>query len=151
MLLINLNKLISTFFFFGYFPKLPGTFGTLGGVFLYILIFHYFKISNIHFLIVIIIIILLSIYTSDKSIKFFHNSDPKEVVIDEVAGFFVTMLFVPFSIVNIIIGFLLFRLFDVSKLFFVKKLERLPGGVGITMDDVGAGIISNVLLQIMIY
>jgi len=61
------------------------------------------------------------------------------------------MLFVPFSIVNIIIGFLLFRLFDVSKLFFVKKLERLPGGIGITMDDVGAGIISNVLLQIMIY
>ena len=61
------------------------------------------------------------------------------------------MLFIPFSIVNLIIAFLLFRLFDVWKPWFVGDFEKMPGGLGITMDDVGAGIMANALIQIMIY
>jgi len=81
----------------------------------------------------------------------FDSEDPVCVVIDEVAGIFVAMLFVPFSITNLTIAFFLFRLFDVWKPLFVRTLERLPGGLGITMDDVGAGLISNLIIQIMIY
>jgi phosphatidylglycerophosphatase A len=146
-----INKLISTFFYVGFLPKLPGTFGTLAGAILYFFINYLYYPSDSTLLFITIVIIVVSIVTSHYSIEIFNSKDPLCVVIDEVAGIFVAMLFVPFSIINLIIAFFLFRLFDVWKPLFVRTLENLPGGLGITMDDVGAGLISNLLIQIMIY
>jgi len=145
------NKLISTFFYMGFLPKLPGTFGTLGGAILYYYLNNLYVLSSLHILLITLFVIIVSIITSDYAIKIFNSKDPLCVVIDEVAGIFVAMLFVPFSLTNLVIAFFLFRLFDVWKPLFVRSFERLPGGLGITMDDVGAGLIANLLIQIMIY
>ena len=68
-----------------------------------------------------------------------------------MAGYFVSVLFLPFDYNLIIIAFILFRLFDIYKPFLVKKLEDLKGGLGITLDDIAAGILTNILIQFMIY
>ena len=72
-------------------------------------------------------------------------------MIDEVAGFFVALLFIPFSILNLFSAFVLFRLFDIWKPLFIKEFEKLPGGLGITLDDVAAGVVANLCLQIIIF
>jgi phosphatidylglycerophosphatase A len=77
--------------------------------------------------------------------------DSNKVVIDEVAGMSVTLLFVPVKGVNIFIGLLLFRFFDIVKPLFIKKIERLPGGWGVMMDDLVAGFYANIILQIVIW
>ena len=144
-------KIVSTFFYSGYFPKMPGTFGTLMGAIFYYFITVCFQPSSMQFCFITLIIILISIISSHYSIKIFNAKDPNVVVIDEVAGFFVAVLFVPFSILNLATGFLLFRLFDVWKPLFVKDCEKLGGGLGITMDDVVAGVLADVCLRIIIF
>ena len=146
----SILSIIPTFLFFGYFPKIPGTFGTLGGVLFSIFLVDYLKIDPNTFLITTILIIILSVYSSNWAINYFNSNDPKEVVIDEVAGFMVSILFIPFESRYIIVAFILFRLFDISKPFFVKSFEKLPKGWGITFDDVAAGVLANFLLQAMI-
>lgn len=69
---------------------------------------------------------------------------------DEVIGMWITMLFVPFNNINLLIGFILFRFFDIAKPLGVRKLEALPRGVGVMADDVLAGIYANIVLQIII-
>ena len=77
------------------------------------------------------------------------KADPAQIVIDEVCGYLVTMLYVAPNLTNIITGFILFRFFDIAKPPPLRKLERLPGGVGIVADDILAGIYSNIVLQII--
>ena len=146
----SILSIIPTFLFFGYFPKIPGTFGTFGGVLFSIFLVDYLEIDPHTFLFTTIFIIILSVYSSNWAIKYFNSNDPKEVVIDEVAGFMVSILYIPFELRYIIVAFILFRLFDISKPFFVKSFEKLPKGWGITFDDVAAGVLANFLLQAMI-
>ena len=146
-----INKLISTFFYVGFLPKLPGTFGTFAGALSYYFIYESYRPTSIEMFLITVAIIIVSIITSNYAIEIFKSNDPLCVVIDEVAGLFVAMLFIPFSITNLVIAFFLFMLFDVWKPLFVRGFERLPGGLGITMDDVGAGIMTNIIIQIMIY
>ena len=76
--------------------------------------------------------------------------DPQEVVIDEVVGMAVTLALVPLDLKTIGLGFLLFRIFDVAKPFPVRRFEKLPGGWGIVMDDVMAGIYANLCLRVVL-
>ena len=73
--------------------------------------------------------------------------DPGEVVSDEVAGFMVTLYLLPFSWPFLAGGFVLFRLLDILKPFPIRRLERLPGGAGVVLDDVAAGILANLILR----
>jgi len=75
--------------------------------------------------------------------------DPQEVVIDEVMGMAVALAFMPLNLKSVGFGFLLFRFFDVTKPFPARRSEKLPGGWGIVMDDVVAGIYANVSLRII--
>lgn len=129
---------------------IPGTFGTFGGVLFSIFLVDYLEIDPHTFLFTTIFIIILSVYSSNWAINYFNSNDPKEVVIDEVAGFMVSILYIPFELRYIIVAFILFRLFDISKPFFIKSFEKLPKGWGITFDDVAAGVLANFLLQAMI-
>ena len=76
------------------------------------------------------------------------GKDSYRVVIDEVAGMWITMLFVPISAPSLLVGLVLFRFFDIVKPLYIRRMEQLPGGVGVMMDDVLAGIYANLLLQI---
>ena len=78
------------------------------------------------------------------------RNDPREVVIDEIAGQMVTLLFVPLTVQTVVAGFLLFRVADIWKPFPARRSEALPGGLGIMMDDLIAGVYANLAVQAMI-
>jgi phosphatidylglycerophosphatase A len=79
------------------------------------------------------------------------GKDPSKVVIDEVAGMCISLLFLPVQVKYVIAALILFRFFDILKPMLIKKVELLPGGWGIMMDDVLAGIYSNALLNAAIW
>lgn len=79
------------------------------------------------------------------------SNDPSEIVIDEFVGTLITFLFIPINIKTIILGFLLFRFFDILKPYPIKKIEEIGGSAGIILDDVVAGIYANLMLRFLIY
>jgi phosphatidylglycerophosphatase A len=77
--------------------------------------------------------------------------DPQFVVIDEVAGQLITLIAIPVSWKSLLLGFILFRLFDIVKPPPVRQLERLPEGIGIVVDDVAAGLYALVIMQVALH
>ena len=130
----------------GLIPIAPGTFGTLAAIPL----FYVLSFTPLYlYLAITVLIILISVRASRIAEGIFGKTDPGEVVADEVCGFLVTMILVPPTITNIFFGFLLFRLFDITKPYPVRKFESLPGGWGIVMDDVMAGVYACISLHIL--
>ncbi|MDB5136494.1 MAG: phosphatidylglycerophosphatase [Mucilaginibacter sp.] len=101
-------------------------------------------------LIITIAITLLGIWSSNVVCKIW-GKDPARVVIDEVAGMCISLLFVPVTIKYVLTALILFRFFDIAKPLFIRKLEKLPGGWGVMFDDVLAGIYANVILQTILW
>jgi len=100
----------------------------------------------LQFWLVVVGVIACSIYFSSRSKELFGKEDSGRIVIDEVAGQLVTFLFVPITIRTLIAGFVLFRFFDIVKPFPVYRMEELDDGLGVTMDDVAAGVLANLSL-----
>lgn len=137
---------IATGFGSGYIPKIPGTVGTLVGLLLFLLLK---DLSPVSYGVTLIGFIFLSVWVATVAESCFQEKDSRKIVIDEVLGFLVSMAFVPFSWPNLLAAFILFRLFDISKPFPCRLIERrLPSGWGIVGDDVVAGIYANLVLQI---
>lgn len=99
----------------------------------------------------IIITIAIGIPAASAIARSSGLKDPQNVVIDEVAGQWLTMLFAPISWKTMLVGFILFRGFDILKPPPVRQLERLPEGTGIVVDDVAAGIYSLVIMQLLLH
>ena len=99
----------------------------------------------------IIIIFFVGVKSADAVIKRTGNNDPSEVVIDEVCGILVTFFLIKANWQLAIIGFFLFRLFDIVKPFPVYQFEKLPRGWGVMADDVAAGLCANAILQYISY
>jgi phosphatidylglycerophosphatase A len=95
-------------------------------------------------------ITLLGVWSSSIVEKIW-GKDPARVVIDEVAGMCIGLLFVPVSIKYVIIALILFRFFDIVKPLYVRKMEELPSGWGIMMDDVLAGIYTNIIVNAVVW
>lgn len=100
-------------------------------------------------LIATILITILGIW-SGNVVEEIWGKDHNRVVIDEVAGMCITLLWIPVTPLNIFIGLILFRFFDILKPLFIRKLEDLPGGWGVMFDDILAGIYANILLQVIV-
>ncbi len=142
----GIAKLIATFFYTGYFPYAPGTIGTLAAVPLYYLVSglpYYFYIPFT------VLFIVLSVWASGIAEGIFGSKDPGYIVADEVCGYLVTMTLVPLTLTNVVIGFFLFRFFDIVKPPPSRQSEGLKGGLGVVMDDVIAGVYANIALQII--
>ncbi len=134
-------KIIATGFGLGKSPVAPGTVGSLSAIpFIYI-----FGNSFFEKLIFLIVFIPLGVVASQYIIDTTQNPDPDEVVVDELVGYFITMLFVPHTFWWIVLGFIVFRLLDILKPFGIRKLET-PDGVGVMLDDIAAGLLGAVLL-----
>ncbi len=129
----------------GYVPGAPGTAGTLAAVGVVYLLS--LAGGTILFSVLTLGLIIISFATAGRCASILGREDPPEVVIDEVCGFLVCMLFVPLNPINLALGFFLFRFFDIAKPFPIRRVERLPGGYGIVMDDVLAGVYGNLCLQ----
>jgi phosphatidylglycerophosphatase A len=151
------DKQIATFFGVGYTPVAPGTAGALiGGVIFYLLnlILSNCGLDYYNIQIILILIILTVMLIAVRSIKRLENTwehDAQQIVIDEVVGVWIAMLFIPFTWLNYVLAFILFRIFDIVKPFFIKKLDELKSSWSIMLDDVVAGVYANLVLQLIIF
>ncbi|MEM8844251.1 MAG: phosphatidylglycerophosphatase A [Pseudomonadota bacterium] len=128
----------------GLAPVAPGTFGTLAGIPLYLLMAQW---SLPIYCIVLFILCVLSIFIAGKSSQFLGVHDHGGIVVDEIVGFLLTMTFAPAGWMWILIGFLLFRLFDILKPWPIKAMDQhISGGLGIVLDDLMAGIYGGLSL-----
>jgi len=129
-------ELVATFFYVGKLPVAPGTFGSLVALIIWL----FLPITASVQLSMLILLFILGIYSSHKVAIYLQVHDPSEVVIDEVVGMGISLFMLPHNIVLYVIAFLLFRLFDILKPSFIYQVQDLPGGWGIMLDDVIAGI-----------
>lgn len=140
----------STGFYSGFMPFAPGTFGTLTALPLCYLLS--ISARPMWQATIIAIVIAAAVWLADASEKLLGRKDPGCIVIDEMAGMLVTVAGLPFTFFTAGAGFVLFRMLDIFKPFPIRFLERkIPGGAGIVMDDVVAGIIANITLRIILY
>lgn len=101
-------------------------------------------------LVLTVVVIFTGVYTGNK-VEPAWGKDSSKVVIDEVAGMLVTMLFIPANIYFLAGGLILFRFFDIVKPLYIRRMESFPGGAGVMLDDVLAGVYANVVLQIAVF
>lgn len=125
-------------------PFASGTFGTLAAV-LFILIF---RPADFTLLVITVAVIIVGTVAAQVAECYYNEKDSGRIVIDEVAGYFVSILYVPRGFVVLVLAFFLFRAFDIIKPPPVNYMERIRGGAGIMLDDVAAGIYVNIILQI---
>jgi len=141
-----LVRFFATGFYSGYVPFAPGTAGSAVGLLIYWI--PGFE-NHIILLSSIVVMFFVGVFVSGIMERSYGN-DPPIVVIDEVVGMWITLLFLPKSIILSVGGFLLFRIFDIIKPPPARNLESLKKGWGIMLDDVMAGIYGNLVLQVLV-
>ena len=140
--------LIATGFGAGYAPIAPGTAGTLVAIPVFLVL------SSIPFPlyeITILTFFFFASWISGEAQSCWGRKDDLRIVIDEIMGYLITMLWLPKTLFFIILGFFLFRFFDIFKPPPIRLLERVKGGYGVVLDDVLAGVYANIVLQIISY
>ncbi len=151
-----IRKTLSSLFFLGYIPLMPGTIGSLVTAGL----LWYFRDSvapffmpqyAVKFCFFYIIFLAITIFLSNDSKETHGSEDSKHIIIDECAGQIITFFLHPLSWRVLLLGFLLYRFYDIVKPFPVYKFEEIEDGLGVTMDDVAAGVMANVSLFIIIW
>ena len=142
--LVHSANWLATCFQIGYLPLAPGTWGSAAALISWRLLpeMELFRLSLIMIVIFLVGVIASSIVSDEKG-----NSDPSKVVIDEWVGMWIALLMIPNEWLWLGIAFLLFRIFDIIKVYPANRFERLPGGWGIMMDDVVAGLYAGVITQ----
>jgi phosphatidylglycerophosphatase A len=141
--------LLATVGYVGHFPIAPGTAGSAAGLLLYAAL----RLAGSSVLDVAVIVALFAAGCWAGSIAEAHyqRTDPGYVVLDEVIGMLLTLLFVPVTWVGALVGFFLFRAFDIVKPFPARQCERMHGGLGIMADDAVAGIYGNLALRLIVW
>ncbi|MDR3048322.1 MAG: phosphatidylglycerophosphatase A [Elusimicrobiota bacterium] len=129
----------------GYIKYVSGTFGSAAALIFWLFIPDDYKIQAVF----IIAAIIVSVITSSYAERIYDNIDDGRIVIDELCGMWISVFMLPKTPFFLIAGFLLFRFFDIKKPLFINKLQELKAGLGITADDVAAGIFANIILQII--
>jgi phosphatidylglycerophosphatase A len=135
----------------GYFPWAPGTVGSFLGILLILLLSRLKLIGGsrllFHFLVVMMITGIV-IWAASRAEIIFKRKDPPQVVVDEIVGQLLTfgLIFRNPRFVLLLMGFLFFRLFDIIKPFPIRRLERVPVGFGIVLDDLAAGFYASLII-----
>lgn len=146
----KISTLLATGLYTGYFPFAPATFSTLVlGIPVYLLVS---RLTPYWYGFLLLPLTAAAVRLSDTAEKTFQKKDCSFIVIDELAGFLITMFMVPCSVITITLGFFLFRFFDIVKpppanFFNTRK----KGGLDVVLDDVFAGIYANLVLQGTVY
>lgn len=146
-----LVKFLVTGFYSGKIKYMPGTFGTLVGVLIFQLISLNSLLNNIFLLLVLFFLSLLLLnYSYKRSI--FLNKDDKSIVIDEIFGYLIFMIFFENNLTNLLVGFMLFRFFDILKPFPISLIDKnIKNSFGVMFDDVIAALFSGVSLFLFNY
>ncbi|MFQ6116326.1 MAG: phosphatidylglycerophosphatase A [bacterium] len=138
-------RIIATGLFVGYAPFAPGTVGSLVGLFLYWTVP---KRDSVLSVLAIVFLLFVGVWAATEVEKE-AGRDAPIIVIDEIVGMLITLIFLEKSFKWLAFGFVLFRFFDITKLFPARLSERLPNGWGVMMDDVVAGIYSALVLRLV--
>ena len=146
-------KIIASIFGIGYIRKGGGTVAAAFAVLIWWLLFKQFgtifaQTYTVEILITVLVT-ALGVWAGNK-VEPEWGKDSYRVVIDEVAGMFISVMFVPLEWKWMLIGFILFRFFDIVKPLYIRRMEALKGGWGVMFDDVLAGIYANIVLQVII-
>jgi phosphatidylglycerophosphatase A len=144
MFLRRLGVFIATCAHVGYAPVAPGTFGSAVGLVVYYLVRR--QASTAVELGAIALILVVGLWSATEAEHYFGGIDPGPVVIDEVIGMLITLALHPVNVAGAIVGFFIFRVLDVVKPWPARRLELLPGGFGVVLDDVMAGVYGNLLM-----
>jgi len=142
-------RVIASFFGIGFFPVAPGTFASLAIVLLYRWLLCPLALPQL--LLIVLLLLVLGVPAAAAYASELKKNDPGRVVVDEAAGQLLVLVSVSPDWTLLVIGFLLFRFFDIVKPFPIRKLEGLPGGWGIMADDVAAALMAKLLLHLFIY
>ncbi|MFH0789269.1 MAG: phosphatidylglycerophosphatase A [Pseudomonadota bacterium] len=134
--------------YLGYIPFASGTFGTLWGL----PIFYFLSPQSLgNQILIIMASIGLAIFLADQTEKFLGRKDPSQVVIDEIVGYMVAVAGMPFSWTTALLGFFIFRIMDILKPYPIRKIDqKMPGGWGIVLDDVLAGVYAQIILRVLV-
>jgi phosphatidylglycerophosphatase A len=135
---------IATLGFVGYLPWAPGTWGTAAALLLVVLV----RPSTPLYLAITLLAVVLGTVSAHEAERAMGSKDPGPIVIDEFAGYLFSMALLPQETGYLLAAFILFRFFDILKPLWLRRLEALGGGPGIMADDIAAGIVTNVLLQL---
>lgn len=142
----KLIKTIATFFYIGYLPLMPGTWASLAGVLVYLLVRH-----NIYLLLAAFAVLLSAgLYAAGKAEDIFGKKDDKRIVIDEVCGMLLVFILIPPYKSYLIAGFIIYRLFDILKPYPARRLEKLPRSLGIMSDDVLVALYSFLMVRLLL-
>jgi phosphatidylglycerophosphatase A len=136
--------LVATALGAGYAPLAPGTAGSLLAV---LLIFFFYPPSWI-LIVISLLLFFLGVYTSGK-LEIIHGTDPSLVVIDEVVGMIISLVFLPRNWLLFLLAFIFFRFYDIVKPPPINSSQKLPAGWGIMMDDVIAGIFALLSIHLL--
>lgn len=141
----TLILLIATGFYSGYLPKAPGTWGSLVGLLLFLLL----QNLSLHFYLAAVAgLFIVGSFAAGETEKILDTRDPGIVVIDEIVGMLIAFTAIPLTPLNLLLGFIIFRIFDIAKPFPIRLIDqRYHGGLGIMLDDVVAGIYALVALH----
>jgi phosphatidylglycerophosphatase A len=146
-------RLVATFFGMGYLRPGPGSWASAATVLLWWLLTRWIAPTGQSLAVFLLaaLTVLVGIPAATRVERASGLKDPQFVVIDEVAGQLITLIAIPVSWKSLLLGFIFFRGFDMVKPPPVRQLERLPEGVGIVIDDVGAGLYALVVMQIALH
>lgn len=142
----RVGHLLAIWFGCGLVPKAPGTMGTLGALPLFFLLSPF---GSWGILAGVVVLLPVSFWAAGVVVKKLAHHDPQIIVIDEVVGVLVACLPNPVGWKEVTLAFVAFRVFDMTKPFPARRAERLPGGYGVVMDDVFAGIWAAALLLVV--
>ncbi|MDQ3071544.1 MAG: phosphatidylglycerophosphatase A [Acidobacteriota bacterium] len=140
---------IATVGYIGYAPIAPGTFGSAAGVALFLLL----RATEIPWIEppVIVLLFIAGTWAGNVAERYFGGIDPGPVVIDEVLGMLITLMFVPVTWAGVLLGFLVFRVLDVFKPWPARQMENLHGGIGVMADDAMAGVYGNLIMWFAVW
>lgn len=139
----------ATLFGVGNISFMPGTWGTVATVPLCFLMLHY--LNPLVYMLITLALTIYAIWAAELYERQAGTHDAKQIVIDELAGYLVTMVWMPLTWQSLLIGFLIFRLLDIVKPFPISYFDKkVPNGLGVVADDVVAGIIGNIIMQALL-
>lgn len=146
--MIKVHQILTSFFGIGFISKGGGTMAAIATVLIW-----FVAMPLLTPLVVVIFTILVTAYGiwGANCVEAIWGKDSSKVVIDEVAGMMVALLFVPVNTTNLMIALGLFRFFDIAKPLMIRQLESWPKGWGVMADDILAGLYSNIVLQCLLY
>jgi phosphatidylglycerophosphatase A len=136
----------------GYLPLTPGTWGSLGTLPLVFAVHWFFPLHETIILgSLVVLLVAPAVISSTRYSRSEGDPDPSKIVIDEILGQMLCLVFIPVSVFSLGVGFLLFRFFDIVKPFPARSAEKLPGGMGIVCDDLIAGLYAGLCLKLLIW